>query len=204
MLEARALPSAERLDTAVSTKLKALSPTEGRGGSRSEGTLLAQRFGLFEDQCFHISQDEPRVESTGAVDVSDAGLAVDEEHSKGVEERALGIIGIRAFVDGLVVGGEDGGESGGRLGGGEAPFAARFFFADGFGIIRETLGCVVVGVEAQADEAEVFRQQSIIKAELMELVQDAGRVRAGFAGGAAGVDEAQDGDPAVGQVAQGG
>ncbi len=113
------------------------------------------------------------------------------------------MVGVSAFVDGLVVGGEDGGESGRRFGGGEAPFAAGFVVADGFGVIGETLGGVVVGVEAQADEAHVFRQGLVVEAELTELVQDAGGVRAGFAGGAAGVDEAQDGDPAVGEIAKG-
>ena len=83
-------------------------------------------------------------------------MAVDEEDTESVEQRALGMVGVGAFVDGLVVGGEDGGESGGRFGGGKAPFAAGFVFADGFGVIGETLGSVVFGIEAQADEPEIF------------------------------------------------
>jgi hypothetical protein len=77
-----------------------------QNGKRLFGTRLP---GLFKQQGFHIGEDEAGIEGGGAVDVSNAGLAVDKENAKGVEKRALGIIWVGAFVDGLIVGGEDGG-----------------------------------------------------------------------------------------------
>src|SRR5687767_5689646 len=117
---------------------------------------MFRKFRIFQQQRLHVGRNKPQIESAGAVDVSDAGLAVDEEDAEDVEKGALGMVGIGAFVDGLVVGGEDGGEGRGGFGGGEAPFAAgKFVFTDGFGVIGKTLGRVVVGVEAQADKTEV-------------------------------------------------
>ena len=58
------------------------------------------------------------------------------------------------------------------------------------------------GIEAHADEAHVFRQRLVVCAEQMELVQDAGRIRTRFRRGAAGVDETQDRDATVGEIAQ--
>jgi hypothetical protein len=60
----------------------------------------------------------------------------------------------------------------------------------------------VLGVEAHADAAKIFRQGLVVEAELMELAQDASRVWAGFARRASCIDEAKDCDTAVGQLSE--
>ena len=37
---------------------------------------------FFQQERFHIGQDEPRIEGRGTVDVSDTTVAIDEKHAK--------------------------------------------------------------------------------------------------------------------------
>ena len=105
---------------------------------------MFRKFRFFQQQSFHIGEDQAGIERAGTVDVPDAAFAIDEKDAQGVVERTLWIGGVGPFVHGLVVGGEDGFQLRARFRRGEAPFAARFFFADGFGISGETLRRVVL------------------------------------------------------------
>src|SRR2546430_1768258 len=135
----------------------------------------AIRRALFSTSC--ASSSSIAKAASGTVNVSDAAFAIDEEDAQDVEKRALRIAWVGALVHGLAIPGENRFQVLSRFRGREAPFAAGFFFTDGFGIISETLRSIVLRVEAHADEAHVFRQGLVGDAQVMKLVQDASRIR---------------------------
>src|SRR5437867_6337228 len=66
-------------------------------------TLLLRKFRFFEQQRLHVGEDEARIERAGAVDIADAAVAIDQEHSQSVVKRALRVGGVGAFIHGLAV-----------------------------------------------------------------------------------------------------
>ena len=83
------------------------------------------RLGLLQQQRLHVGQHEAQVQSAGAVDVANVTLAVDQEHTQRVIQRAGRVVGIPFPVHGLAVSGKDRLQLFLRRGGDEAPVGGR-------------------------------------------------------------------------------
>ena len=49
---------------------------------------------FFQQECFHIGQDETGIEGRGTVDVSDTTVAIDEKHAQDMIHGPCGSLGL--------------------------------------------------------------------------------------------------------------
>lgn len=146
----------------------------------------------FQQQRSKIVQQQRRIQEARAVDVAHPPLTVDEKNLEHVSKLAgLPAAGIMLADHILAIAIQDGRKLRSGRRGEKRPIVEVRAAHQRIRIGPHRLGRVVLGVEAQADEAHPSCERRIFGYPRGHLVQHLGGQRAAAAVGAAGIDEAQ-------------
>ncbi len=131
--------------------------------------LLSGKFRFFQQQSFHIREDKTLVERTGAVDVSDVALAIDQKNAQNMIKRTLRVGRVLPLVDGLAIDVEDGLQLRARFRRDKEPVTTWFFITQAFRVTGQALRRVVFRIKTQTDKTQILYQGVVIFARAIEL-----------------------------------